>query len=91
VRANKIRKLRGVSGNILEGAVTDGNIVFFLSGSRAVVEHEVRVSYYYMRPTVLRHGYSISVPAFLERPSSDQESDVKVFTSALRCHHDCSL
>lgn len=44
-------RIRRVSDSILDGS----NAVFFLSGSRAVVEHEVRVPYYYMRPALLQH------------------------------------
>ena len=61
------RYVYSVSVNFLDGAVIDGNDVFFLSGSRVVVEHEVRVSYYYMRPALLQRGYSVSVPILLRK------------------------
>ena len=57
-----------LSVNILDDTVIDASVVFFLGGSRAVVKC---VFYHYMRPAALGHGYSISVPAFLKRSSSD--------------------
>jgi hypothetical protein len=48
---------------------------------------EVRFSYYYMRPAVLQHGYSVSLPVFLERPSSDHESDALPITTTAHCNN----